>query len=136
MIAALSAARESGLPYTASQASAASMAPVAAACARPVSFNGMSVVPWMRRARFQSVSPWRTMAKSTGPGGGAVEVSVSVTLAERDPRSGTQRLGQGDERLARTGVDLYRRTAVAFGDASVHDDDGESAAPGELDEAH
>ena len=43
------------------------VAATALAWARPVSLSRMSVEPWMRRSRFQSVSPWRTRVSRVTP---------------------------------------------------------------------
>jgi len=34
------------------------------ACSCPMSFKGISIRPWKRNSRFQSVSPWRINKKS------------------------------------------------------------------------
>src|SRR6056297_1209535 len=52
-------ARDRSDAYTASNATFSSRGARARACAMPVSFSSTSDDPWIRSARFQSVSPWR-----------------------------------------------------------------------------
>jgi len=60
MMRAVSIARDNVEEYSAAHRRPAMSRAVAAACARPVSLSGMSVLPTTRRSRFAFVSPCRT----------------------------------------------------------------------------
>ena len=89
MISAVSRARDRSLETTigatedASQSRRGGAAAASRACARPVSLRGMSVEPWMRRSRFQSVSPWRTRVSrvTVEPNRGVARAGVGVLSA-------------------------------------------------------
>ena len=59
MMAAVSRARDRVLVRMQSSPPPARVPAQARAMSRPASFRGMSLLPWMRASRFQSVCAWR-----------------------------------------------------------------------------
>src|SRR5690606_20955518 len=80
----------------------------------------MSVRPWMRRAAFQSVSPWRTRYSSVmDPPRARVAQSFDTTEAE----ARLQALGERAQHLRGARVDLEARPTIPARLAAVDDHD-------------